>query len=481
MGKKYQLVYSILFFAILTVFSPSCSGEKAATANSITDTIKINPSVQYQRLEGWGVSLMWWAHEVGKSYSDAQIDTLCKWLVSPSDLNMNIFRFNIGGGDNPKHHHMRKDAQMPGYLLKPNGAYDWGQDAGQRKILLKIHQLKPNAIFEAGSYSAPYWMTISGCTSGNTNGSDNLQTKYYSAFADYLTTVIQHYHDVYGIRFRTISPMNEPYAHWWKTFGSQEGCAFSQANQERLIKIMYDTLKKKEMLSYCGISAMDANSIDSCLKGVKHYAKDHILQYVSQINTHSYSGNKRDSLYQFANHNHIRLWQSESGPLGFQVSGYDNFLQMAQRIIIDMRELKPVAWCDWQYMSPGLNSVWALVGYDENNHTFERTKGFYLRKQFSKYILPGYTFIGDNDNHSIAALSPDHKKLVIIYVQEKDSTQQITFDLSRFQQIVLHSVTETTAQENCQPYGLPNEQEQSGFNFWVQSKSTTTFIFNVSE
>lgn len=446
-----------------------------------SQVVKINPDVHYQHFEGWGVSLMWWAHEVGDSYTDAQLDTLCSWLVSPSELHMNIFRYNIGGGDNPTHHHMRKDAQMPGYLASPQSHYDWTQDGGQRKILLKIHQLEPNAIYEAASYSPPYWMTISGCTSGNSNGSDNLQNHYYKAFADYLVTVVKHYHDAYGIRFSTIAPVNEPYAHWWKAYGSQEGCAFSQANQERLIKDLYATLQKKDMLSYCGISAMDANSIDSCLKGVEYYAKDNILPLISQINTHSYTGSKRDSLYQFAKRYHIRLWQSESGPLNVRLQGYDNFLLMAQRIVTDMRELKPVAWCDWQYMSGGLGDVWALVGYNEHDKTFQRTKGYYLRKQFSKYILPGYTFIGDDDPHSICALSPDHKRLVVVYVQEKTSVQHITLNLSRFQYAAIQSIVETTEQENCQSISLPSKPAGTTFDYWVKPQSTTTFIFQVSD
>ncbi len=442
--------------------------------------IKINPDIKYQTLEGWGVSLMWWAHQVGDTFSDAQIDTLCTWLVSPDELNMNIFRYNIGGGDNPVHHHMRPDAQMPGYLASKDTPYNWNQDAGQRKILLKIHQLKKNAIYEAANYSPPYWMTISGCSSGNADGSDNLQNQYYNAFSDYLTTVVKHYHDVYGIRFRTLSPFNEPFSSWWKAFGSQEGCAFSQANQEHLIKKLYANLKKKDMLSYCTIAAMDANSIDECLRGVEDYEKDGVLPFIGQINTHSYNGKQRDSLYRFAKKHHIRLWQSESGPLDIKVQGYDNFLMMGKRIVTDMRQLKPAAWCDWQYMSGGLGSVWALVGYNENSKVYERTKGFYIRKQFSKYILPGYAFIGDSDNNSIATISPDHKRVVIVYVQEKDSAQHVTFDLSRFKNAVIHSVIETTEQENCQPAFLANKQGASMFDYWVKPKSTTTFIFQVT-
>jgi O-glycosyl hydrolase len=443
--------------------------------------IKINPEIKYQTIEGWGVSLMWWAHQVGDTFSDAQIDTLCTWLVSPDELNMNIFRYNIGGGDNPAHHHMRPDAQMPGYLASKDAPYDWSQDAGQRKILLKIHQLKKNAIYEAANYSPPYWMTISGCSSGNTDGSDNLQNQYYKAFSDYLTTVVKHYHDVYGIRFRTLSPFNEPFSSWWKAYGSQEGCAFSQANQERLIKTLYANLKKKDMLSYCTIAAMDANSMDECLRGVEDYEKDGVLPFIGQINTHSYNGVNRDSLYLFAQKHHIRLWQSESGPLDIKFQGYDNFLMMGKRIVTDMRQLKPVAWCDWQYMSGGLGSVWALVGYNENSKVYERTKGFYIRKQFSKYILPGYAFIGDSDNNSIAAISPDGKKLVIVYVNELNDQKPLQFDLSSFSHATLQQALVTSEKENCKEASFPIPIDSLHPTYLMKPKSIATFVYDIQQ
>ena len=91
-------------------------------------------------------------------------------------------------------------------------------------------------ILEAFSNSPPYWMTKSGCASGSTDGSNNLKDDSYDAFADYLTEVVKHYRDSFGITFRTLEPLNEPNANWWKANGGQEGCHFSPANQQTIIK-----------------------------------------------------------------------------------------------------------------------------------------------------------------------------------------------------------------------------------------------------
>jgi len=117
------------------------------TTLSRTD-ITIDPALKSQVLEGWGASLCWWANIMG-GFSDAKVKTICDWITDPvNGMNMNIFRFNIGGGDDPTHNHMRSDGgDMPGYKSSADAAYDWNQDANQRKIM---QQLIASRISKAG-------------------------------------------------------------------------------------------------------------------------------------------------------------------------------------------------------------------------------------------------------------------------------------------------------------------------------------------
>jgi O-glycosyl hydrolase len=85
-------------------------------------------------------------------------------------------------------------------------------------------------IFEAASYSPPYWMTLSGCSSGATGKhQDNLRPDMYESFVNYLATVVNHFSDVEGICFereiafsQSLEPFNEPDIGW-TTPGRQEG------------------------------------------------------------------------------------------------------------------------------------------------------------------------------------------------------------------------------------------------------------------
>jgi hypothetical protein len=154
---------------------------------------------------------------------------------------------------------------------------------------------------------------------------------------------------------------------------------------------------------------------------------------------------------------------------------------MGKRIVTDMRQLKPAAWCDWQYMSGGLGSVWALVGYNENSKVYERTKGFYIRKQFSKYILPGYSFIGENDNNSIAAISPDGEKLVIVYVNELNEQKPLQFDLSSFSHVTLQQALVTSENENCKEVSFPVPIDSLHPTYLMKPKSIATFVYDIQQ
>ena len=172
------------------------------------------------------------------------------------------------------------------------------------------------------------------------------------------------------------------------------------------------------------------------------------------------------------------LWQSESGPLQVREAGIDNFLLMAKRIVTDMRELKPVVWCDWQYMENGIGSVWALVGYNSKTKIYERTKGFYCRKQFSHFIKKGYTFIESTNNNSLTAISPNGKELVIVLVNQDSTAKSYTLKINgmKIKGINCYRTSETedfvSIQQNI-------KSDQACLTVELKNKSVTSFIFKV--
>jgi hypothetical protein len=114
-----------------------------------------------QSFRGWGMSLAWEANDLyggarqpagvnDPKKQDQYMDLLYGDPATRMTLGFNIVRYYIGAGDDPTHVHMRADAQMEGFQIGPDAAFDWAQDAPQRKMLQEAKKRGAN-IFEAAA------------------------------------------------------------------------------------------------------------------------------------------------------------------------------------------------------------------------------------------------------------------------------------------------------------------------------------------
>ncbi|SHL66685.1 glycoside hydrolase [Fibrobacter sp. UWH6] len=398
-------------------------------ANAQTKVV-VDPGKKYQHFEGWGTSLCWWA-ELAGGWSEANYTKLLGAIADPdSGLGYNIFRYNIGGGDQPGHNHLTKGdggAAIPGYKPTEKGDFDWTADPTQRNILFGLAKKVKNPIFEAFSNSPPWWMTNSGCVSGGVNGADNLKSDYFDDFADYLSEVAKHFKEEWGITFRTVEPFNEPSAGWWKANGDQEGCGFKNKQSEMIVELG-KALKKKGLFPETSVSAADESNIGDALARFNSYS-DEAKSYMFQVNTHSYSGyDSRGKLYNAAFANDKRIWQSESGPL-HRSGDLDITLWMADVILHDLRDMHASAWVDWQLSDPAEN--WRTITANHKSQTFSYAPRYYMHAAFSRAIRPGSRFIDSDNSNTLAAIREDGS-LVLVVLNTGSTDAKYTFDLSKF-------------------------------------------------
>lgn len=437
---------------------------------------------RYQTNEGWGVSLCWWAKECGK-WPEERLDSLVEWLVSPDGLNYNVFRYNIGGGDDPNwsnctEHHMGARggkglrAEMEGFKDGLDKDYDWTRDEGQRRIMLMIKKKRPDAIFEAFSNSAPWWMTVSGCCAGGPKATDdNLRVDMYDTFAHYLVDVCKHYKDVYGLEFYSLDPFNEPVTNYWGQNGGQEGCHVSTEAQMAFVKVLSPILKESGLKTV--ISASDETSVKQSTFDLAQYSKRSVLPLVGQWNTHTYQGSREEKvrLKQLADSLHIRLWQSETGDGG---RGLHGNLKIAQRLMDDIRFLQPVVWCDWQYVEENFDQ-WSLVKCDHEWKTYERHKNYYVREHFSRFIPVGYTWVESGDEHTLSAVSPDGRTLILVALNtEREATQHNVELPNEFKKAKV-TAYRTSRRENVASVS-DFAVDSNHFSFSLQPISIMTFV-----
>jgi len=453
--------------------SSGTGGRPKVVAATGATLVKVDVNTKHQTFEGWGTSLAWWAYEIG-GWSTTKRNQFLAQITDPvAGLGYNVFRYNIGGGDDPSHDHMGANREMPGFKSS-SGTWDWNADVRQTAVLSQIVATGQKVIIEAFSNSPPYWMTKSGCASGNTDGSNNLKDDSYDAFASYLVDVTKHYRDIVGVTFRTLEPMNEPNANWWKSNGGQEGCHFSASNQQQIIKAVSAALTAQGVTE-TRISASDENSMDDAVTILGGYDSASMAALV-QMNVHSYSGSKRTQLKTLATSKGKRLWQSESGPLSVDLaSNTDAAIFMAGRIIQDLRELEPQAWIEWQVVDPSAN--WTSFTVNDSKETWTPVKRFYAQAGFSRYIRPGATFVDINNADMVAALASDGASVTLV-VRNGDSaaSKSFTFDLTSLPSIgATTEVYRTSASEDLVHLTAVPVQDWS-FTATAPAYSITTYV-----
>lgn len=451
----------VLLAAGVLAAMPAC----AAAENAADLQLKVDPErisqVNGGVFEGWGTSLCWWANRVG--YSDTLAQLAAEAFCDPEKgLGLNILRYNIGGGDDPTHDHItRTDSMMPGFWKNPaedaggqlTWEYDWSQDASQRNVLEKCLAVYGDGMLVEGfSNSPPYFMTNSGCSSGAKMAfQNNLREDAYDDFARYLADVAEHFDKEWGIRFQSLSPMNEPNTSYWGAFSNkQEGCHFDPGErQSRILTALAAQLAEKG-LTDIQISGTDETSIDTQALSLSQLSEE-ALAVISRVDTHTYGGSGREFLRNQTLNRGKNLWMSEvdgGDTLGRNAGEMGAGLWLAQRIADDLNGLTPSAWILWQVIDSHIcregylgrrdtgmvntaGGYWGTAVADHDRQELILTMKYYVLGQFTRYIRPGSRLI-EMKGPAVAALDGAGTRLTVVAVNQEETEKTACLDVAAF-------------------------------------------------
>ncbi len=281
--------------ACAVMFVASTAGGVAtlpARASSYSNTYNVELSKSFQEFDGWGLSLSWWATEIGDwtrtgSSGMSKRDEVMEAIYGKTGLNLNIARYNVGGGDDPAHTHMTDDRNTPGWrgattqdvdpaaettvpegsflsddktkLYTPNSNYVFEQEDGSTLSWEKTpdwrqlwvldwiqNHREEDLITEYYSNSPPYWMTRTGCSSGGVNKGTNLvnDEAHNKAFVEYFLDVYE-YLVAQGFQLDNLQPFNESGSTYWGLNGDQEGSFFNAEHKVEILSVLIDEMKER--------------------------------------------------------------------------------------------------------------------------------------------------------------------------------------------------------------------------------------------
>ena len=465
--------------------------------------------------EGWGTSLCWWANRIGYN------PTLTKksaylFFDSKKGLGLNIMRYNIGGGDDPTPNHItRTDSDVPGwqYYNAETGEYEYDYDADFRQLnVLKAASKAAgqDAYIEVFSNSPPYFMTVSGCSTGNfKSDEDNIRADAYDDFAEYLAHVTHYMMKKLKLDVKSISPMNEPNTNYWPAFNyKQEGCHIDAGESQS--KLLVET---KKALTRYGIDNIILTASDETNPG-KQIEEIKLMTpqaraAINRISAHTYGVNGIRELGQLAKEENINLWMSEvdgNGTAGTNAGEMSAALWLANKIINDITAMEPSAWVLWQVIDTHvskdgykgrvdkgpLQTMGGYWGTAYANHDTDEvilTQKYYAFGQFTRYIRPGSSLIICNNGlnrgcNAMAAIDSKGKQITVVCTNTTANNQNMNIDLSDFhsgKSKVTHIRTSGSMSDG-EHWNIVSSNvlcENSKLNIELLPNSISTYIFTL--
>jgi O-glycosyl hydrolase len=474
--------------------------------NITIDTKKMSPTNDGV-FEGWGTSLCWWANRVG--FSEKLTRDSAKLFFSKEDgLGLNIMRYNIGGGDDPTHNHIRRtDSEMPGWWKydedKKEFVFNADTDKNQLAVLRVAYEASgDDAFVEAFSNSPPYYMTVSGCSSGGKNSlSNNLKKSQIIPFANYLAEVCEYIQNNHKVKIKSLAAMNEPFTNYWRYFSEkQEGCHVSPGKMQSSVLVAAANALKERGLDDIIVTATDETNTKRQLKALRRLS-DEALSVVGRVSTHTYE-KATPKVGDLARKLGKNIWMSEtdwSSISGENAGEMGPALWLSEKIIEDMNTIKPSAWVIWQivaaYISrvpdekgrldmPGMpdltNGFWGTAFADIDKEEIYLTQKYYAFGQFSKFIRPGMTIV-HTDKKSLAAYDKATGRLVLVCVNTKAQGEDINAFFHTFGE-EMRKITPIRTSGDIKDgehwAEIESFNAQTEFSYTLKGNSVTTFIID---
>ena len=440
--------------------------------------ITVQPQREYQTFEGWGTSGCWWPQMVA---DEALAEEIARALYSEDGLNLDIYRYNVGGGenDNPASRigdRARRTESF--YVYNPESEryeYDFTRDANARRMLDKAVEAGAKEVVLFCN-SPHFSMTRSGQASGGLeDGVSNLPRENYRAFVDYLLTIADWF-TAQGYPVAGISPINEPQWGWGGNWVGQEGCHYSPEETVELLELFAVTMQKRGA-PYRLVGPESGDMSDAHTAYTDAFWGSEILnEACDTFSGHSYwmdndiqkkrkSGQRFQRLYPDK-----KFEMSEWCELPMHIKdtmSIDSGLYMSNIIVQDLTLLNAVSWQSWT----AVNGDGVLELRDGGLQTLNR---YWACKQFSAFIKKGAVRVKLKDS-----LGVDGNIAGVAFRQAGETVLVLVNNAAKAQQVRLNGdysamrVFVTDVRRGCaQSYDGAFSAAQA-----LPARSISTFIF----
>jgi O-glycosyl hydrolase len=404
--------------------------------------VLIQPQIQLQRMEGFGVSLANGCARQIQALPPTEKSRLVNLLFGAEGARFNIVRTEIypTGKRLPYTHPLYLSGLVYSFAEDEN-------ETAQFQLLREILK-KGEILLNPCVWSPPAsWKNTSSLAAGELNP-DKVQD-----YAVYLFGYLNFYRTLRNLPFHILTLQNDP-------TGSTPGigCSWSPERLKDFSKALEKQLKQKGVTIRFMLPDTGWEKLSRYVE--PHLADKEARELFPALSAHSGTGEEvqgREAARDLSRKNSLKLWQTEYASPAGAADTIEDGLRLAATLLADLNRAECTAWSYATVFPVERNP--ALAGLLEpSSPTWKTPRRFWCLSQFSRYLTRDYVHVSASGGTSLLAAfrNPMYNSMTIVLANLKPEEVQETLELRGW---MLEGIQlyRTSAKEDCQAVsaGLP--------------------------
>jgi len=443
--------------SVFIVHLPNCFGAQPKP-------ILIQPEIQYQRLDGFGVTVANGSAKEIMALSAAERIRLLDLVFGNDGARANIVRSEISWKG------QRLQMTHPLYLRGFMYYFADEENETAQFNLLREARKRTEIFWNSCVWSPPLLWKDNQAPEGK----GTLLPRYYDDFATYLAAYIEFYRKLRFQDVQVVSLQNAP-------LNSQAavGCVWNPLQFKDFLKVLGKVFKERGIASRIMLPELGWDKLNAFVQPIMEDTEARSL--VSHLSAHSVEVESpgrivAKELYKREN---FKLWQTEFAlPAAEESAGIAGGLRLATHMMNDLTQAEAQAWLYWTLLPPA-GSSGRLGLLDPAGSSFRVSKRFWSFAQFSRYLPRNSVRVSSSGGSSqVAAFrDPQYSALTVIFLNPSQQAADEKIELRGWtlERLMAYRTSET---EDCATVPLPAESGPQ-VALTLEPRSITTLVAQI--
>lgn len=426
--------------------------------------ILIQPEIQYQRLDGFGVTVGNGSARELMALPATERTRLLDLVFGSDGARANIVRSEISWKG------QRLQMTHPLYLRGFMYYFADEENETAQFNLLREALKRGEVLWNSCVWSPPpQWKN-----NQSPEGKGELLPKHYEDFATYLAAYIEFYKKLRFQDVQVVSLQNAPL-----NAQAAAGCLWNAGQFKEFLKIVGKVFKERGIATKIMLPELGWDELSPFLQPILEDPEAKSL--VSHLSAHSLEADSpgRSLAKETYKRQNFKLWQTEFAlPAAEESAGIAGGLKLAAHMLNDLKQAETQAWLYWTLLPPaGWSGRLGLL--DQAGPSFQASKRFWSFAQFSKF-LPRNSVRVSASGGSLpfaAFRNPQYSGITVIFLNPSQQPAQETLEMRGWNLERLMAYR-TSEKEDCATVPLPAESGPK-VPLTLEPRSITTLVAQI--